>query len=887
MNIKISLDSQRFSKKPSKNEIPVISNRLAEEVIEVSIEEFAIQTVQPNGKTFSGAIFSSSRRSNKTWKNQQVFALDIDKGITVKGVLDKCNELNIMPAFIYTTFSSSDDKQKFRVVFVLDEVIEDIRIRNYIQKALMKIFPQVDLQTKDPARMLFGGKEIVYSNYSSVISFYDINIAVIAVIKGGSNPKRDMDKFCKSVGVDMLNGNPRIEILELTEKESNNVISLTKKRSNPIDNNRVGSKNCHSNYKIYFSSSNSIEYNRSFDENDNEVYFDNIISTKKCKELIKNYPFEDLYSNCKLYRESINGDYWLYHNEMFGIMTNLLKIKGGTNKVKEILSSREVYQEKMRIWDQMRKQIYKADYAPTRCVNFCPFSGECIHSKNMIDQGKSFRGKIQILGVNKLKPLKDAEKEFNEVFNYVMKETNEGIYIIKAPTGIGKTSLYLNSTKEKNMTIAVPTHELKEQISKDLNKLGVNHYLVPQLPELETDKRLKLERLYNIGSYSGANMFLKELTSTNKEIKEYLNSIDTIRKIKNQTIITTHQRALFQKDSNDTLLIDEDIILNGLLNIDQVSMKDITYSLMNIKSNPNSEMKNTQKIIDKLYNDLLDTQDGVIYQSPNYYGLYDHFLEKVIIKDTNITTNIIGFFKSSYYMRIKNKSGRDNIVYIQKRNLPANKKIIILSATINEKIAKKLFGNNIFFHDIGEVEQVGKIYQIPNKSFSKYTIYENYDKMNKLAKRIIDEFNPESKVITFKGIFKDIGESNINFWNNAGRNDLTGKNITVIGTPHVQPYTYMLISKVLGYEVKMNDNVIKYQPVSRGNYKFYFNTFKNDDLLREIQFYFIETELLQTIGRARTLRKNVKVLVLSNFPVKGAEFIEIPLRDYIRDIDAS
>lgn len=70
-----------------------------------------------------------------------------------------------------------------------------------------------------------------------------------------------------------------------------------------------------------------------------------------------------------------------------------------------------------------------------------------------------------------------------------------------------------------------------------------------------------------------------------------------------------------------------------------------------------------------------------------------------------------------------------------------------------------------------------------------------------------------------------------------------------------------------------------YRLVLRGNYNFYVNTYDSNDLLREIQFYMIESEFVQAVGRARTITEPCKVLVLSNYPVPGAEFISLTQRE--------
>jgi len=46
-----------------------------------------------------------------------------------------------------------------------------------------------------------------------------------------------------------------------------------------------------------------------------------------------------------------------------------------------------------------------------------------------------------------------------------------------------------------------------------------------------------------------------------------------------------------------------------------------------------------------------------------------------------------------------------------------------------------------------------------------------------------------------------------------------------------------------------------------------FSCFENEEL-RKIQLSFIESDLIQAVGRARTLRTDAKVEVYSNFPLR-------------------
>ncbi|ALF10832.1 hypothetical protein [Parageobacillus thermoglucosidasius] len=117
--------------------------------------------------------------------------------MSVADAVKRCEQYDIMPNFIYTTFRSTSDHEKFRMVFLVNEKIHDIRVRELVQRSLMILLSEADVQAKDASRLLFGGKKLVYEAYDNVISVPpDLLNAVILYIKAGSNPSRDMERCC-------------------------------------------------------------------------------------------------------------------------------------------------------------------------------------------------------------------------------------------------------------------------------------------------------------------------------------------------------------------------------------------------------------------------------------------------------------------------------------------------------------------------------------------------------------------------------------------------------------------------------------------------------------------------------------------------------------------
>ena len=174
MKIKCMLDIKKFNKKPMGYEIGAIQNRLANNLsksqVEITVEELAEYLV--DGCSFKPALLNGSQSID--WQSQSVFALDFDNDTTIQEELDRCNLLGIHPSFGYTSFSFTDIKHKFRLVFVTDEVITDMETRNKLQITLIKIFSKSDINTKDATRLFFGGKRLISTEYGNTINANEI-----------------------------------------------------------------------------------------------------------------------------------------------------------------------------------------------------------------------------------------------------------------------------------------------------------------------------------------------------------------------------------------------------------------------------------------------------------------------------------------------------------------------------------------------------------------------------------------------------------------------------------------------------------------------------------------------------------------------------------------
>ena len=206
----------------------------------------------------------------------------------------------------------------------------------------------------------------------------------------------------------------------------------------------------------------------------------------------------------------------------------------------------------------------------------------------------------------------------------------------------------------------------------------------------------------------------------------------------------------------------------------------------------------------------------------------------------------------------------DSITFIKPVKFPDNK-YIMLSATADEDICKYYFGEeNVRFYDCKEATITG-LHQYGDKPMGRSSIRKDPSII-----KHIKQWTGFDYTISFKEFHKYY-EGELHFGNCAGCDTLKGKNIDVIGTPHQPEWIYKLFAYSLGYDV--DDSLKPNTVVVHNGFRFRFMTYA-DATLRAIQFYMIESELEQAVGRARLLRCDCTVNLFSDFPLKQAAIEE-------------
>ena len=158
--MKILLSTTKHKNKPTGKEIGRIKKEALNNMIDMSVVDIANE-IGNNGRAFYPAILQGGMKRDN-FVEMQWFALDFDNGeVTFENILQIANDYGISISFAYETFSSTQENQRFRVVFQHEFPIDNVQIAEILIGMLLKIFPNSDKACKDVSRLFFGGKRLL------------------------------------------------------------------------------------------------------------------------------------------------------------------------------------------------------------------------------------------------------------------------------------------------------------------------------------------------------------------------------------------------------------------------------------------------------------------------------------------------------------------------------------------------------------------------------------------------------------------------------------------------------------------------------------------------------------------------------------------------------
>ena len=576
-------------------------------------------------------------------------------------------------------------------------------------------------------------------------------------------------------------------------------------------------------------------------------------------------------SKCRLFREFENGTRRLHHEELFGLLTTMINIEtGDTLFIQTLRNFSNLYENRADIWERHRQNVLAYGYQPTRCQNFCPYRNQCEHSRNILLTAHPKRGTMErIVGYQpNLQSLEHVQKDVYRAINHAFQEDDKDIHVIKAQTAAGKTTCYIKLMEEHEgcrFLIAAPTNLLKHEIYEAAKRVGVNICMTPSLDEIANKLPAKvwerIQMLYRTGQHNAVHSYIEELLPAEDIpcLEKYMAKRKNLKQFKG-CVVTTHRYLMSMEEKRlidfNSIIIDEDILFKSVIS----NQGEITVSDLEKVYSTTTSISLQEKIHSLLH--LSKKQTCIHVKSVTWDNEeYD--------PDFPATFDAGAFCAAEkfYFRSVKNeeKLEEDTFAFLKPAQFP-NVKFIMVSATADKAVCRLFFQDReLHFYECANAAYIGDLLQYPQKSMSRISLDNNKGIILRLMKRF---GIAESNVITF--MKENIGY--LHFGNTEGSNTLQGQNILVVGTPFHAIFLYKLVAFFMDITFDEEEEMTL-QTVTHNGYLFQFNTFRNLDL-RAIQFWMLESELEQAVGRARLLRNKCKVHLFSNFPLQQAKMVD-------------
>ena len=856
MEVYLSIDEVGLEKKPQAGyEIVGVRKRTAKGWRQLEVSEAARLIGEKGYTVIPGKMAGGLKAEN--CKAMQVFMLDFDDGISYREIEHKCEVIGIPIAFAYHTFSSTEEKERFRVAFVHESLIDDPFIIKTALLMLKSIFLECDTQCSNPDRMFYGGKDLICLNEDATFALVQLLLPFFESLDSNKNFTRNIKRFASENRIAMYN-----KSLAMGDHSFYQDILENDGKRDPATIHIIG--------ETPFPSFCVIE---------SVAKSEKLHQGKSRRQEQKNLDVDNL-TGCRLLDDFLSGEE-TSHDQRFVILTNLMRIKGGTKLFYEAMQ--EFYdQESIEKWQGYRH--YMKEYRPKRCSEeFCPYYSACEQEGTIVETLARDR-KVYCKGDTEYYPLEEASACMKQNIRQAYSMRGEGIHLIQAQTGLGKSAACIELIKEERdakFIIAVPTIRLRDEIYWRLVREGVpadEMFLTKNIngnPLIPVDVQKAYVEAHERGEHDLPKKIIQEyyekirdsadMRAAAEECRLYL---EGMRALQGERIIVTTHAYFINMPRMDlreyTVIIDEDILqLYFLKQMPAVSID----SLQAVKR---SAVQPYVGIAEK----MLDAEEDVytrISGSCMAVPLSREELEQMGCTDAS---NVNDIAHAKVFVKTAGGSeGKPYVQYFCPGQLP-KAKYIILSATLNEKIYKEYFGKRmaVYSYPYLKAQYSGKMIQYTYHSLGR-TDLRKKKQVFFYAKMAAG--NEKTEIITFKeaGSWEEMrgcNSSGLHFGNAVGVDRLAGKDMVVIGTPYLAPSVYKLVACYLGSDVNSKaDKAPRIRRVDYKEYNFLIVTYE-DPLLRVIQLSSIESEMEQCIGRARLLRNECSVYVFSCFPCEQA-----------------
>lgn len=825
-----------------------------------------VERVGSKGHTFCPSTFKNGVKSRETFEQSQLFVLYFDslenKNTSFEKMKARASQYDLPVLFAYDVFSPyrlyyGATRKKFVIAFLNAVSTVKLKEAEAMQKALMTIFPEAD-KSSSVLKLYKGGNQLLYFDDAIPTINADwlfMNMSLfLRDTYGSTNYKRKIAEFSRATGMSL--NNKKLPDISVVEDHAEIIIENEVNKNSPFTtmiNEVLGEKLSDLKYTINF-----VDHEGRCEK----------FSSQKNTSIHRSYRsdiFKTLSSSCQLYQEFESGTIKLSTHELLGLATNLAQVESGASKFKATLSINSYFDGHKEYYDNWDYYFYYIkDQNPRPCTSFCPHHNTCPHGKNILSTAKPKHNQIERITNQEtlLVGLDEAWDDFKENFNKAVLSNKKIWHVINCQTALGKTQAILELLKNTSLRVlvAVPTNKLKREVYERAKEMGIDIIVSPSLHELKDDLPDvvwdQIAALYDAGK-SPMPRLNKAIAEDDLEcaklFKQYKSELDEFINFDGHAI-TTHRRLTGMDVSKyDLVIIDEDIIYSTV-----IPSRD---------TNNISELKKLKKELaasDPLTAKI--TKILKMIKRSEYFTLNEIDYDRAYA-DIKMAVNIPTLCSATYFCYRKpsaweNDLEEDCISFIKPVKFPKDTKYIMLSATANKDVCEYCFReDNVKFYGCKEAKLTGTLNQFGDKSMGRNSMAEDISIISKIKK-----WSGFDDTISFKKFLKHYA-GDMYFGNCAGCDYLKGKNLDVIGTPHQPEWIYKLFAYSLGFDIdaKLKPNLT----VTHNGCRFRFRTYE-DQTLRAIQFYMIESELEQAVGRARLLRYDCTVNLFSNFPLRQA-----------------
>jgi len=820
---KISIHPKKYNKKPE--DIWSLVNNY--QTLEIDLN--GLKNYISKGHTIVPALLKNGYRNNKNFISSQVIFLDYDDNNNVDEEIAKINSYGINVNLVYYTFSHTEEAPRFRLCIILDTQIDDAKFYRKIVTALIGL-AKSDASCKDLSRMFYAGTNPTILN-ENLNKYDDVYGAFTDLINKDVKDSRTVKKNIRDA-----------------------------KKCTSMTLPYVYISNCHENAQN--------------------------CTVKTQLPDLRYFDYNQAKDNSPLFRSFADGTAHLKYVQLRNLITNLQYVRGGVKWIRERMDERGGYKNEDY---RMLSRVPREGYNPEGIESFDASLIGDYH--NILELDQSVRKNT----ITKTKEVKKetveiVSKTFKVHFSNAFKSSNR-VTFINAPTGLGKTETIINHLKSlsstKDYIVAVPNHNLKEELSERMTSAGLQHSFTPRPPMFVTESlRLKYESYQEMGESKLASALLRKVISkknvsniqyTEEDIQIAEDHKSALEEAygSSTVVLTTHSMVMLAPSNftdKRTVIFDEDIT-HGLMDVSSIKSIKIFNILDKViasaSNNPNNlhhinSLKADAMMVKEF---LIDMKDGVVGNvSENLaYKNKTYLLEA--LSDVEGAYHLVNLIGADKIMRVTNLDSTNLFHYGSVKTFDSHfNRIICLSATVDKWFCDNLIKNESFdFWHCGYTENITPIEQDNSRRYSSGHFMRA---KNGVSLPVIPE---GEAVITHKkhrGYFPD-NETALYFGNTLGIDELKGRNVTIIGTPTAPTEVTVLKGHLMGFDIK-NQNRGMLQLHKGEFYTFPFITFE-DENLQNIEIRTAKAELSQDIGRARPSRTNGKVTIYSDIPMIEAD----------------